>query len=258
MARAARWILSLLALAVLCASCRVDVNVNVAMQLDGSGVVTITAVADADVVKQAPSLSTDLRFDDVKTAGWTVTGPTPAANGGLMVVLTKTFQTPAQATEILANVSGPNGPLVGLALARDHTGALTTFHLSGTLQVTGRMAAFSDETLLSAVGATPYARELAAARVQPADAVGITFTASLPGVAKSSTGAASAGMLSWTVPSDGSAVDVATITQDKAATNSWAGPLAKGALIALAVWLFLSAGVIVYVIAIHRRRTTAR
>lgn len=258
MARAARRILSLLAIAVLCASCRVDVNVNVVMQLDGSGVVTITAVADAAVVKAAPSLATDLRFDDVKTAGWTVVGPTAEANGGLRVLLTKAFQTSAQATEILANVSGPDGPLVGIALARDHTGALTTFHLNGTLRVTGGMAAFSDATLLSAVGATPYARELAAAGVQPADAVGVTFTAALPGAVKSSSGAATAGVLTWTVPADGSAVDVATITQDKAATNTWAGPLANGALIALAVWLFASAAVLVYVIVAHRRRSAVR
>ena len=258
MSRVARWILSLLAVTVLCASCRVDVNVDVAMQLDGSGVVTITAVADAAVVKQAPSLATDLRFDDVKTAGWTVVGPTAEANGGLRVVLTKTFQTPAQATEILANVSGPDGPLVGIALARDRNGALTTFHLNGTLQVTGGMAAFSDATLLTAVGARPYARELAAAGVLPTDAVGVTFTAALPGAVTSTTGTPNAGVLSWAVPGDGSAVDVATITQDKATTNGWAGPLAKGALIALAVWLLISAGFIVYVIVAHRRRSTGR
>ena len=258
MARAARRILSLLAVAVLCASCRVDVNVNVAMQLDGSGVVTITAVADAAVVKQAPSLATDLRFDDVKAAGWTVVGPTAEAGGGLRVVLTKTFLTPAEATEILANVSSSNGPLVDVVLARDHTGALTTFHLNGTLRVTGGMAAFSDETLLSAVGATPYARELAAAGVQPADAVGVTFTAVLPGAMKSTTSAADSGVLAWTVPADGSSLDVATITQDKAATNSWAGPVAKGALIALAAWLFFCAGFIVYVIVVRQRRASGR
>ncbi len=258
MARAARRILSLLAITVFCASCRVDVNVNIAMKVDGSGLITITAVADAAVVKQAPSLATDLRFDDVKTAGWTVVGPTAEPTGGLRVVLTKTFQTPAQATEILANVSGPNGPLVGIALAREHTGALTTFHLNGTLQVTGGMSAFSDETLLSAVGATPYARELAAAGVQPADAVGITLTAGLPGAVKTTTGAQGGGTLSWTVPGDGSAVDVGTITQDKAPTNAWAGALAKGALIALAVWLIVCAGFIVYVIVVRQRNEHAR
>ena len=45
--------------------CRLDVDVHVAMERDGSGVVTVTAVADAELVARAPGLAADLRLDVV-------------------------------------------------------------------------------------------------------------------------------------------------------------------------------------------------
>jgi hypothetical protein len=258
MARVARRILWVVGPMMLCASCRVDVNVNVAMLDDGSGVVAITAVADAAVVQQAPDLATDLRFDDAKAAGWNVTGPVSEPGGGLRVVLTQAFRTPRQATQILADVSGPNGPLIGITLSRTRDGALTTFELSGNLQVIGGFDAFMDETLLAAVGAAPYATELAAAGIQPADAAAISFTASLPGNVLHTTSVEQAGTLSWRVPADGSQVDVDTVTEHRDPSNRWAGPLSTGAMIALVVWLAISALFIGYVVVENLRRTRSR
>ncbi|CAB4884954.1 unannotated protein [freshwater metagenome] len=258
MPRLARRFLSVCAIAVLCVSCRVDVDVNLTVQPDGSGIVTITAAADAAVVDQAPGLAADLRFDDVRAAGWTVTGPTAEANGGLRVVLTQAFATPAQANQILAGVSGPNGPLVGITLARKRAGGTTTFRLNGTLQVTGGLGAFTDENLLAAVGATPFADELAASQVAPADAVGITFDAVLPGTVKSTTGAETPGRLTWKVPADGAPGAVDTVAEIRAPTRAWADLLTKGALVALGVWLVLSACFIAYVVLARRRRATRR
>jgi hypothetical protein len=254
MAQAARRILIVLAIAVLCASCRVDVNVNVAMQRDGSGAVTITAVADPAIVKQAPDLATDLRFTDLREAGWNVSGPVTEPNGGLRVVLTQAFSTPEQANQILANINGPNGPLSGITVTRKRSGARTTFRLDGHLQVTGGLAAYSDANLLAAVGATPFANELANAKTPPADALGITFTAALPAKARSTTGTEQTGVLSWTVPADGSAIDVATVAEHRDPTNRWAGPVSTGAMIALLAWLGVSLFFIGYVLVAHYRR----
>ena len=65
------------------AACHVDTTVDIKMHSDGSGTITVTAIADADVVNQAPGLADDLRFDDAVAAGWTVTGPTSTSDGGL-------------------------------------------------------------------------------------------------------------------------------------------------------------------------------
>ena len=53
-----------------------DVVVDLTLDEDGTGELTVTATADADVVEQVPGLAEDLRFDDAVAAGWTVDGPT--------------------------------------------------------------------------------------------------------------------------------------------------------------------------------------
>src|SRR5512142_2431548 len=98
------------ALAVL-AGCRLDVGVDVAMQPDGSGVVTVTARADHDLVAAAPSALADLRLDDIRAAGWTVADPASGADGSVTLTLTKPFRSPAEATAVLAELNGPDGPL---------------------------------------------------------------------------------------------------------------------------------------------------
>ena len=89
-------------LAVVLAGCRLDIGVDVAMQPDGSGVVTVTATADPELVAKAPSALADLRLDDIRQAGWTVTSPTKGADGAMAVTLSKPFRTPVEAGAVLA------------------------------------------------------------------------------------------------------------------------------------------------------------
>ena len=60
--------------ALLLAGCRVDVTVDLVIGADGTGDLTVTATADAEVVEQAAGLAEDLRLDDAIAAGWTVEG----------------------------------------------------------------------------------------------------------------------------------------------------------------------------------------
>lgn len=262
MLRRIRTILGLLVLTLVTVACNVDVSVDVVMREDGSGVITVTATADPDVVAQAPSLANDLRFDDVRAAGWVVDGPTPTPGGGLQVVLSHPFVTPAEGTAILAGINGPGGPLQAITLKRTKVKRTTEFSLTGTLQIAGALDAFSDADLFAALGVTPYNAQIAAAGVQPAQAVTVHFQAKLPGTVQTSTataGSASAPTgLSWTVPIDGPAVDVTTLATVKDPENVWAGPLAKGALIAFIAWIVIAAGFIVYVVMARRRRAAMR
>ena len=115
-------------------SCHVNATVDISMSADGSGHITVTAVADADVVKKAPGLAEDLRFDDAKAAGWTVTPPTSTDDGGLQVELNHPFANPEEATALLQSINGSGGPLHNVTLTR-------VVSTAGHDRVVGRVAA---------------------------------------------------------------------------------------------------------------------
>ena len=123
------------------ASCRVDTNVDLSVNPNGSGKVTVTVTADADVVKAAPNLRTDVRNDDLRSAGWKTQGPDDTKDGGLTVTFSHEFRTPAEATTLLAQVNDTKGPLKAVALARSGKNSNSTFTLSGTLEVNGGLEA---------------------------------------------------------------------------------------------------------------------
>lgn len=252
--RCLKRILLVVALGSVLAACRIDVGVDVAMHDDGSGIVTVTAIADAEVLQRSPSLATDLRFTDLQTAGWVVDGPTPTTAGGIQVIMSHTFQTPDEANTLVAQIGGASGPFAAVTFGRKVVDQTTTYTLNGQLLVTGGLEAFSDPELSAAIGATPYAAQIAAAGLAPADAVGITFSASLPGKIDNTTAPEGGDGLAWTVPFDGPAVDVSTLTESKDTRNAWASPVAIGAKIALFVWIGIAFCFIVYVMLVRRRQ----
>ena len=256
-----RRLLAVLAAAVTLAACRVDAVVNLEVNTDGTGVVSITASADADVVEQAPGLADDLRFDDAKAAGWVVDGPTATAGGGLTVTLRHNFTTAEQATALLASVSGADGPLHAVTVQRSVTDDAVTTGLSGTLSVANGLDAFADPDVLAAIGGSPYANRLAAAGLGPNDVVTFTFTATMPGdVTSTASTAVSSGSaqppLTWSMPLDGSVIDLAT-TARLSRTNAW-NTVSTVALGALIVWCVAAVGFIAYVAKARRSRATRR
>ena len=257
-----RTVVVVLVLGMACAACNVDISIDVNMSADGSGTITVTATADSDIVTQAPNLVADMHLDDIRAAGWSIQGPAKTPSGGLEIVLTHPFKTPKQAMAILADLNGPSGPLKSITLSRTKKGDTTTYDLGGTLQVDGGLDAFSDADLFAAVGATPYSAQAAASGVSPQQAVTITFRAKLPGTVKKSTAtsgsASSATGLAWSVPVDGTIVDVTTQSAQHDAKNIWASPLARGARIAFFVWIFAAVCFIIYVIIARRRRRHIR
>lgn len=207
----------------LLAACRVDTSVSLRVEPNGSGTVTVTVTADKNVVAKAPNLAADLRTDDLEQAGWKVTGPDETDDGGLVVVLEHPFRTPAEATAALSQVNGPSGPLHAVSVARSGTATNSTWTLAGRLEVTGGLQAFIDGATLQLVGGAPYAEDIRAMGMDLGDAVGITFDASLPGKVETSTGLPVEGVLTWKVPMDGSATDVATTATNVDVASSVAG-----------------------------------
>jgi hypothetical protein len=124
---------------------------------DGSGKVTVVATADKDLMGRAGSALSDLRFDDVRSAGWTVEGPTPTPDGGLGAAFTKTFATQAEADRILAEISGPTGPLHDMKLEQKRAFAKVTTKLTGSLGLDGGAEGLGDEGLTQLLGGKPFA-----------------------------------------------------------------------------------------------------
>jgi hypothetical protein len=242
---------------MLLAACRVDTTVDISMRPDGSGRITVTAVADAEVVSKAPGLAEDLRFDDAKSAGWTVTGPASTSDGGLQAVLTHEFANPEEATALLQSINGSGGPLHSVVLSRRIGQSGTTIDLVGSLRIDG-LAAFADPDVLAAIGATPYAEQVAAAGQGPTQAVVVTVRASLPGKITSATGTVQDGRVSWVVPLDGSQLDLSTSALDDHGTARIWGIASTVALIALVAWCVVAALFIVWVARQRQRRAQRR
>jgi hypothetical protein len=237
----------------LLAGCRLDVNVVVDAEADGSGTVTVTATADAELLARAPGAVEDLRFDDARAAGWTVTGPTPTDSGGAQVILSKPFGTPEQATAILAEINGPSGPLRGMTLTQDREFARVTTGVTGQVLLEGGVGAFADEALVQVAGKVPLAEQVAAQAaaggVPLEQALGLTVTVDLPGTVTATNGTAAGGSVTWT-PSlaDGVAtpLQAETLQEDTAALRAsdverWTvwGLIGWGALFALIVLVVL-------------------
>jgi hypothetical protein len=242
---------------MLLTACRVDATVDISMRADGSGTITITAIADADVVDNAPGLAADLRFDDAEAAGWTVTEPAGTDDGGLRVEISHAFANPEEATALLQSINGTGGPLHGATVTRNVRDDGTSVSLSGTLRIDG-LAAFADPDVLAAVGATPYAEEVVATNVSPSEAVHVTVRATLPGKITSATGTVAGGSVSWLVPLDGSQLDLGSTAVDDHGTAKVWGVAANAALIALIVWCVLAAAFIAWVVNQRKRRAHHR
>lgn len=256
--------LTLFVVALALTACKVETTVDVEVRADGTGVITLTSTADAEVVAQAPGLAEDLRFDDAVAAGWEVDGPEATDTGGLTVTLTHTFDTVEEATALLLSINGQGGPLHDVAFTRTVLEGDINTSLTGTLRVDGGIDAFADPDLLAAIGGSPYADNIAATGLRPTDVVTFTFTADLPGevvTPAGGTAGADEPVLSWSVPLDGTTADLATttvISEADAEGNGVWGTVATIALVALVAWVVLAIAFITFVARARRQRAQRR
>lgn len=254
--------------ALVLTGCRLDVAVEVVMQPDGTGTVTVDAVADAELVAQVPDLLDDLRLDDAEANGWTIEGPTEQANGAVLIRLTHPFASADELASVLRSI-GP--PLVDMAAARtpstttadgtEDDGA-TTNAIDGTLQLRDGFASFADAELLAAVGGQPFQEQIAASGLTPDQAMSFVFRVDLPGeLVRSETGTELAdGVIEWRAVLDGSEVSLLTQTVQRPAGESagWARPVATLALVLLVAWVLVATLFIVFVVLARRKKRMRR
>ena len=171
------------AVALVAAACQADTTVDIHVHDDGSGSVAVAVTLDADAAKKVPDLDQSLLVGDLRKAGWRVVGPDHTSSGGWHVSATKPFATPAQLQAVMAQVS----PAVfhGFTLSRTDTFAKTSYHLEGTVDLSGGIDAFGDDALRAALGGTTTGRSAQALALEAGkplpEALRFTVRTHLPG-----------------------------------------------------------------------------
>jgi hypothetical protein len=120
--------------------CRVDATIETRAE-GRSGVVRARFELDRDAVDALGGrLSDGAQVDDLRRAGWSFTGPRPTVGGGAVVVASKRYGRPADLGRVVAELSGPGGPLQDFALARSRTLGGVRYRLRGVVDLGGGAA----------------------------------------------------------------------------------------------------------------------
>jgi putative hydrolase of the HAD superfamily len=163
----------------LVAGCRTDVTVDVDVAEDGSGTVTATLEFDAEAASAVLDLQrAGLALEDLFQAGWQITPPTATENGSIVASATKAFGTPAQFSEVMAELTGDGGLVSGFTLTRSKSFATVDYVVEGTLRPDG-LEPFADPELLASLG-RPLTEIADGYGATPAE-VSVTLRIGLPG-----------------------------------------------------------------------------
>ncbi len=237
-------------------ACQVDIAVDVTIEPDGTGVITVVATANAELVERVPTIADDLVLDDIAEAGWTVVGPAPTESGGLTVTFTHEFASADEATNLLRSL-GP--PFNEMAVQRGTAGDETTNQLSGLLGLPRGFDEFADDDLVAAVGSLPFEEEIAASGETPETSMAATVTAILPGVLveeETNGTPTEEGTLEWVAPLDGTIAELRAVSKQAPSEGGvWARPLSIAALVALIAWVVFMTAFILFVFFARWRRS---
>src|SRR3954453_16644264 len=130
------------ALALLCSACAVDATVTVKVEPDGSGVVQVDVVADAEAVQAAAAgggtLEGRVRLADLPAAGWTVEPWVHNLDGSASLRMSKPFTSVEEVSGILHELNGDAGPLQGSSFSRKRSFFSTRYSAGATVDL-GKM-----------------------------------------------------------------------------------------------------------------------
>lgn len=158
---------------------------DVAVEDDGSGRVEVVVALDREAARRVPGLEDQLEVDDLDDAGWEVTGPERVDGGGVEVRATKAFASLDGLDDVVADVSGPDGPLSDLVVERDRAAFGDTWRVRGEADLRDGLEAFGDAGLRERLGGTSFGmseEELEEAAGGPlGEAVRLRVSADVPG-----------------------------------------------------------------------------
>jgi hypothetical protein len=167
-----RRVLPALLVGLLAAGCQVQTTVTVHMDDDGSGSVEVAVGLDEAALAELPDLdrsgvgdAADLaqlvRVDDLTATGWTVRAP--EAEGDITWLrATKPFGMPAEAAQIMTELTGPDGGLRDFRLERKRSFGATEYSFAGHADLSGGIEAFGDAGMAQALDGEPLGEDVAA------------------------------------------------------------------------------------------------
>ncbi len=256
--RFAKSIAALLLAAVVLSSCRVDGTIQLQVNRNGSGAVTVTVVADKEVIAAEPNLLTDFRSQDLLDAGWKITGPETLENGNARIVVVRSFRNPEEATVILGQINSEKGPLKNVVISRAGKDTNSTWTLTGQVDIDGGLEAFVDSPTLALLGGAPYAANVTSAGPDLGDVVGMNFEAILPGDIEETTGLERSGVITWRVAMDGAPTDLSTVTRSLDIVSNISKVMAVAVRALLVIWIIAMVVLAFVVYSANTRRRTPR
>jgi hypothetical protein len=159
--RRAPLLVALVLAVVALAGCEVRTEVGIDVHEDGSGTVQIGLGLDDDALDRVPGIADELRIDDLRQAGWTVTGPAREADGLTWFRVTKPFGTAEEAGRILDEVAGTDGPFRSFRITRERSFARTRFGFTGDVDFAAGLESYSDPALTDALDGQPLGEAVA-------------------------------------------------------------------------------------------------
>jgi hypothetical protein len=229
---------------VLASGCTVTTRIAVYETAPGAGSLSVSVDFDAATVTSlgGPAvLARELDVADLRSAGWTVTGPVGGSTAGHEVVTAShPFSSEAQLSDLAASLAG-TGPAAGrpfhLTLTTSRSFWHTVYRLNGTADLRCGLDCFGDSALKKATGST------VGLPVPAGSAPELQFlvTARLPGSPDPGPGASvpAGGLFSWQP-------QLGQLTSLSAQSSRWnrssveeavaAGAALAVVLLALAVW----------------------
>jgi hypothetical protein len=182
-------------------ACRVQTDIDVNVAENGSGTVTVRVGFDDDALRRVPNLLQTVRTDDLKAAGWTVTGPAKSGDNLTYFEVSKGFANPDEASQIFNDLSGSSGPFRNFAITRKRSFARTKFTFTGTVDFTGGLESFGDSQLAAQLDGKPLGDDLQAIEQRIGEPLDNVFrfriSVHLPGEVKSNAPTQLAGTAIW-------------------------------------------------------------
>ena len=167
-------------------ACRLQLDVNVQVDEDGSGTVEVVVGIDEDGIDRiGGDLEAVLAVDDLEHAGWTIDGPAKDADGFTRIRFRKPFATPEEASAIVEEIAGEDGPFQDFVVTRDSSFARTSWGFTGQVDTGGGVQAFGDEDLAAELDGEPLGQtveEIEAQLGEPlSDVIDLGVSVHLPG-----------------------------------------------------------------------------
>ena len=151
---------------------------------------------DAAALARVGDLSQQLRVSDLEAAGWTVDEPV-TEDGTTWVRAHHDFADADEANQVLAELSGPDGPYEGLVITRTAGVLSTTTELKGTMDLSAGVAMFGDPQLTQTLGGDGSGGLVARIESEEGRPVGemvdVSLTVDLPGADETVQGALGSG-----------------------------------------------------------------